>query len=148
MENSISKRISVGSRQTSITKTSQYSKHLAIETQSQSSASSRTSGYGSFTNGNVPNGHQIPVTSQSQYLLEGQDTDLIESKGLVTSHVSRVSFPHFNLFYFCQQQSITQISFLLSINILKFQPKGYYNVPLWTFHMLQMAYNQNILRHN
>lgn len=34
MENSISKRISVGSRQTSITKTSQYSKHLAIETQS------------------------------------------------------------------------------------------------------------------
>lgn len=61
MENNISERISVGSRQTSITRTSQYSKHLAIETQSQSSESSRTSGYGSFTNGSVPNGHQISV---------------------------------------------------------------------------------------
>lgn len=94
MENNISERISVGSRQTSITRTSQYSKHLAIETQSQSSESSRTSGYGSFTNGSVPNGHQISVASQSQYLLDGQDTDLIQSKGLVTSQVSRVSFSH------------------------------------------------------
>lgn len=97
MENNISERISVGSRQTSITRTSQYSKHLAIETQSQSSESSRTSGYGSFTNGSVTNGHQISVASQSQYLLDGQDTDLIQSKGLVTSQVSRVSFSHFIL---------------------------------------------------
>lgn len=126
MENNISERISVGNRQTSITRTSQYSKHLAIETQSQSSESSRTSGYGSFTNGSVPNGHQISVASQSQYLLDGQDTDLIQSKGLVTSQVSRVSFSHLilstTIHYPCK------FTFLLSIH-LEDQPKEY-NVPL------------------
>lgn len=121
MENNISERISVGSRQTSITRTSQYSKHLAIETQSQSSESSRTSGYGSFTNGSVPNGHQISVASQSQYLLDGQDTDLIQSKGLVTSQVSiEFLFPTYN--------PLPKFTFLLSIH-LEDQPKEY-NVPL------------------
>lgn len=130
MENNISERISVGSRQTSITRTSQYSKHLAIETQSQSSESSRTSGYGSFTNGSVPNGHQISVASQSQYLLDGQDTDLIQSKGLVTSQVSRVSFSHLILSTTIHYPNLL---FLLSIH-LEDQPKEY-NVPLWTFHI-------------
>lgn len=126
MENNISERISVGSRQTSITRTSQYSKHLAIETQSQSSESSRTSGYGSFTNGSVPNGHQISVASQSQYLLDGQDTDLIQSKGLVTSQVSRVSFSHLTLS--TAYNPLPKFTFLLSIH-LEDQPKEY-NVPL------------------
>lgn len=115
MENNISERISVGNRQTSITRTSQYSKHLAIETQSQSSESSRTSGYGSFTNGSVPNGHQISGASQSQYLLDGQDTDLIQSKGLVTSQVSRVSFSH--LILSTAYNPLPKFTFLLSIHL-------------------------------
>lgn len=146
MENNISERISVGSRQTSITRTSQYSKHLAIETQSQSSESSRTSGYGSFTNGSVPNGHQISVASQSQYLLDGQDTDLIQSKGLVTSQVSRVSFSHLILST-AYTLSITQIYFFIehtSWRSAKRVQCTFMNIP----YILQMAYNQNILRHN
>lgn len=131
MENNISERISVGSRQTSITRTSQYSKRLAIETQSQSSESSRTSGYGSFTNGSVPNGHQISVASQSQYLLDGQDTDLIQSKGLVTSQVSRVSFSHLILSTTIHYPNLL---FYWACIHLEDQPKEY-NVPLWTFHI-------------
>lgn len=130
MENNISERISVGSRQTSITRTSQYSKHLAIETQSQSSESSRTSGYGSFTNGSVPNGHQISVASQSQYLLDGQDTDLIQSKGLVTSHVSRVSFSHLIL-----STTIHYPNFFFMEHTSWRSAKTVQYVLLWKFHI-------------
>lgn len=92
MENSITQKISVGKRQTFITRTSRY-QNDAMETQTQSSESSRTSGYESITNGSFSNGH-YQETTQSTSPVEGQGTNLLQSTRLekLASHVSTQSF--------------------------------------------------------
>lgn len=62
-----------------------------METQTQSSESSRTSGYESITNGSFSNGHYQETT---QSPVEGQGTNLLQSTRLekLASHVSTQSF--------------------------------------------------------